>query len=139
VERDTGGDLDPRDPLRRRPRFRGLVEYRQSLRALRRLSLRSILPGFGGVIRVPDRAIRDSLLYYEVRVQRIERSLRSVTALGQAVTAYEIWHSLFPNDDPATEMRTRLLTVIGALDVLEEQGQCVTQRRDDGVLVHNHP
>jgi glyoxylase-like metal-dependent hydrolase (beta-lactamase superfamily II) len=129
---------DPGDPLRRRPRFKGLLEYRRSLRVLRRQSFGTILPGFGGVVRVPDRAIRDALLYYEVRIQRIERSLRSVTALGQSVTAYEIWHSLFPNDDPATEMRTRLLMVIGALDVLEDLGQCVTQRRDDGVLLHRH-
>jgi hypothetical protein len=28
--------------------------------------------------------------------------------------------------------------VIGALDVLEELGQCVTVRRDDGVLLHRH-
>jgi len=129
---------DPRDPLRRRPRFKGLLEYRHSLRKLRRQSFSAILPGFGGVVRVPDRAIRDALLYYEVRIQRIERSLRSVTAIGQSVTAYEIWHSLFPNDDPATQMRTRLLMVIGALDVLEELGQCVTVRRDDGVLLHRH-
>jgi glyoxylase-like metal-dependent hydrolase (beta-lactamase superfamily II) len=129
---------DPADPLRRRPRFKGLLQYRNSLRALRRQTFSAILPAFGGVIRVPERAIGDALLYYEVRIQRIERSLRSVTALGQSVTAYEIWHSLFPNDDPATQMKTRLLMVIGALDVLEDLGQCVTARRDDGVLIHRH-
>jgi glyoxylase-like metal-dependent hydrolase (beta-lactamase superfamily II) len=134
----TGGLPDPADPLRRRPRYMGLLEYRRSLRRLRERSFSAILPGFGGVIRLPERAIREALLFYEVRIQRIERSLRSVSAIGQAVTAYEVWRALFPGADPVTEMRTRLLTVIGALDVLEDEGQCETSRRTDGVLVHRH-
>lgn len=134
----TDGLPDPADPLRRRPRYKGLLEYRRSLRRLRERSFRAILPGFGGVIERPDRAIREALLFYEVRIQRIERSLRSVSALGQAVTAWEIWRALFPGADPASEMRTRLLTIIGALDVLEDVGACATERRADGVLVHRH-
>jgi glyoxylase-like metal-dependent hydrolase (beta-lactamase superfamily II) len=130
---------DPRDPLRRRPRFKGLVLYRNSLRALRRRSFRTILPGFGGVIRSGDRAIREALLYYDVRIQRIERSLRSVTAMGQLVTGYELWRALFSEEDASREMRTHLLMVIGALDVLEEAGACDTTRRDDGVLLHSYP
>lgn len=132
------GLADPRDPLRRRPRFRGLLLYRNSLRSLRRQSFGTILPGYGAVIRSPERAIRRTLLFYEVRIQRIQRSLRSVAALGQVVTAYELWRALFPDDDPLTEMRTRLLMVIGTLDVLEDSGECVTARRSDGVLVHTH-
>jgi len=134
----TDGMPDPADPLRRRPRFKGLLEYRRSLRRLRDRSFRAILPGYGGVIRRPDRAIREALLFYEVRIQRIERSLRSVSALGQAVTAYEIVRALSPETDLTSGMRTRLLTVIGALDVLEDEGPCVTERRSDGVLVHRH-
>ncbi len=129
---------DPADPARRRPRFKGLVAYRNSLKRLKRESLKTILPGYGGVIKAADRAIRDALLFYDVRIQRIERSLRSVTAMGQSVTAYEIWHGMYPNDDVRTEMRDKLLMVIGALDVLEAEGLCVTRRRDDGVLVHQH-
>jgi glyoxylase-like metal-dependent hydrolase (beta-lactamase superfamily II) len=130
---------DPRDPLRRRPRFKGLVMYRNSLRSLRLGSFRFILPGFGGIIRGGDRAIREALLYYDVRIQRIERSLRSVAALGQSVTAYELWRALFSDEDASREMRTHLLMVIGALDVLEDAGACVTTRREDGVLYHAHP
>jgi glyoxylase-like metal-dependent hydrolase (beta-lactamase superfamily II) len=129
---------DPGDALMRRPRFKGLLEYRRSLRRLRERSFGAILPGFGPVIQRPDRAIQDALLFYEVRIQRIERSLRSVTALGQSVTAYEIWRALFPGEDPIEKMRTHLLTIIGALDVLEAEGLCVTERRDDGAFVHRH-
>jgi len=129
---------EPGDPARRRPRFKGLLAYRHSLKKLKREGVRTILPGYGGAIRAADRAIREALLFYDVRIQRIERSLRSVTAMGQAVTAFEIWRGMFPNDDIRTEMRDKLLMVIGALDVLEDEGLCVTRRREDGVLVHQH-
>jgi glyoxylase-like metal-dependent hydrolase (beta-lactamase superfamily II) len=133
------GDLpEPGDPLRRRPRLRGLPKYLDSLRRLRRLDANTILPAHGGVLSSAGRAIDDALLFYDVRVQRIERGLRSLAAMGQDVTAWEIWRALFPNADPVREMRNRMLMVIGALDVLEDRGLCVTRRRDDGVLLHRH-
>ena len=58
--------------------------------------------------------------------------------MGQPVTGWELWRALFPKADPLTEMRSRMLMVIGALDVLEADGSCVAERRDDGVLVHRH-
>jgi glyoxylase-like metal-dependent hydrolase (beta-lactamase superfamily II) len=64
---------DPADPLRRRPRFRGLLEMRRSLRRLRGRPLKSVLPGYGGQILRADRAVRDTLLLYDVRIQRIDR------------------------------------------------------------------
>ncbi|MCG8589009.1 MAG: MBL fold metallo-hydrolase [Proteobacteria bacterium] len=132
------GAPDPADPLRRRPRFRGLPEYMRSVRALKRQRFQTILPAHGGLIRRPDRAIEDAILFYEVRIQRIERGLRTLAAMGQEVTGWQIWEALFPKADPVKQMRTRMLMVIGALDVLEAQGICVTRRRDDGVLVHEH-
>ena len=130
------GPPDPSDPLRRRPRFKGLPAYMRSIRQLRRGSFQVVLPAHGGIIRRAERAIEDALLFYDVRVQRIERGLRTLDAMGQEVTAWEIWHALFPEADPATEMRKRMLMVIGALDVIEEAGSCETMRRADGILVH---
>jgi len=129
---------DPADPLRRRPRFRGLVEMRRSLRRLRGGGFRALLPGHGGVIRRADRTIRDTLLFYDVRLQRIERSLRRLAAMGQDVTAFEILKAIFPGDEPLESMMTHLFLVIGALDCLEEQGQVEVVRRSDGVLIHHH-
>ena len=129
---------DPGDPHRRRPRMRGLPRYLASLRGLRPLGVRTILPAHGGVLRRPERAIGDALLFYDVRIQRIERGLRTLAAMGQDVTAWEIWKALFPKADPVRDMRNRMLMVIGALDVLEDRGECTTSRRDDGVLVHRH-
>jgi len=123
---------------RSRPRFRGLPAYLETLRRLRALDPRTILPAHGGILRRPLRAIDDAMLFYDVRIQRIERGLRTLDAMGQVVTAWEIWKALFPRADPIREMRNRMLMVIGALDVLEAKGLCVTTQRDDGVLVHRH-
>ena len=74
------GAPDPRDPLRRPPRFKGLPLYLAGLRALRRQRFRMLLPAHGGVLERPARAIDDALLFYEVRIQRIERALRACAA-----------------------------------------------------------
>jgi glyoxylase-like metal-dependent hydrolase (beta-lactamase superfamily II) len=132
------GAPDPRDQLGRRPRFKGLPEYLRSVRLLRGRSFKKILPAQGVTLGPPARLVEDSLLYYEVRVHRLERGLRKLAAMGKEVTGWELWTPLFPDVDPVTEMRVRMLMVIGALDVLEESGSCVTRRRDDGVLVHRH-
>ena len=96
------------------------------------------MPGFGGVLPRPDRAIRDTLLHYDVRLQRIERGLRSLARIGQDVTAYEIWKGLFPAGEPVQEMMSHLVLVIGALDCLEADGLIDTDRRADGVFTHHH-
>jgi glyoxylase-like metal-dependent hydrolase (beta-lactamase superfamily II) len=132
----TGGPPDPRDPLGRPPRFRGLPLYLDGLRALRRRSFRMLLPAHGGVIERPARAIDDALLFYEVRVQRVERALRAAVAGRGFATAWELWERLFPKADPVTQMRTRMYMVIGALDWLEQHGRAETRWGAAGALEH---
>ena len=135
---------DPSDPCRRRPRFKGLVELRRSLRLLRGRNDKWLLPGFGGLVRRADRTIRDTILYYDVRLQRIDRSLRHLAAMNQEnqenqeLTAFELRSALFPPDEPLEQIRAQILLLIGALDCLEEDGLVVTRRRSDGVLTHRH-
>jgi glyoxylase-like metal-dependent hydrolase (beta-lactamase superfamily II) len=129
---------EPGDASLRRPRFRGLVELRKSLRRLRGRPFRVLLPGYGGIVRRADRTIQDTLLFYDVRIQRIDRGLRRLAAMGQDVTAFEIWKALFPGNESLDEMRSHLLLLIGALDCLEDDGMLVTERRPDGVLAHHH-
>jgi glyoxylase-like metal-dependent hydrolase (beta-lactamase superfamily II) len=129
---------DPEDALRRRPRFRGLVELRRSLRRLRGQPYKIFLPGYGGIIRRTDRAVRDTLLHYDVRLQRIDRGLSHLAAIGQDVTAFELWKALFPAAESLGEMRSHLILLIGALDCLEDDGKLITERRPDGVLTHHH-
>jgi len=133
-----GGRPDRGVTFDRRPRFRGLLEMRRSLRRLRRRRFKRLLPAYGGVIRRSERAIGATLLYYDVRIHRIDRGLRHLAALGQDVTAFEIWQSLFPRDAPYETIRDQLLLVIGALDCLEDEGKLETRRRRDGVLIHQH-
>jgi glyoxylase-like metal-dependent hydrolase (beta-lactamase superfamily II) len=131
------GAPDAADPLGRRPRFRGLAAYLRSLRRLRGGSFRTILPAHGGLVDRPARAIDEALLFYEVRVQRVWRALRrAAREEGRAPTAWDLWQELFPKVDPITRMRTRMLMVIGALDVLEDEERTWPERRDDGVLVY---
>lgn len=125
---------DPADPLARRPRFRGLPAYLASLRRLRGGSFRTILPAHGGILDRAARVIDEALLFYEVRVQRVERHLLRLTADGGDATAWELWRELFPKLDPETQMRTRMVMVIGALDVLEDAGRACALRRADGTL-----
>ncbi len=129
---------EPAEPLRRRPRFEGLRALRSSLRALRGRRFRRLLPAYGGILQRPDRAIHDTLLYYDVRLQRIERGLKHLAALDQDVTAFELWKALFREDESIDDMRTHLLTLIGALDCLEVDGLVVAERRADGVLTFHH-
>lgn len=133
------GAPDPGDPLARRARFRGLLAYLDSVRRLRSMgrAFRTILPAHGGILASPARVIDDAILFYEVRVQRVERALAKLGAGGG--TAWQIWQALFPKADPVTQMRTRMLMVIGALDVLEHEGRVATRRAGSEaapVLVH---
>jgi glyoxylase-like metal-dependent hydrolase (beta-lactamase superfamily II) len=130
------GAPDPRDPLARPPRFRGLPLYLAGLRALRRQRFRTLLPAHGGVIERAGRAIDDAILFYEVRIQRAERALRALTADGGFVTAWQLWERLFPKADPVTQMRTRMYMVIGALDWLEDEGRVEARWGRDRVLEH---
>jgi glyoxylase-like metal-dependent hydrolase (beta-lactamase superfamily II) len=127
---------EPGDRLNRRPRFKGLVEMRRSLKRLRGQRFRRLLPGYGGIIDRAERAIQDILLFYDVRIQRIDRGLRHLAAMGQDVTVFELWQALFPQDESIDEMRTHLLTLIGALDCLEAEGR-VRVERQDSILTHS--
>jgi glyoxylase-like metal-dependent hydrolase (beta-lactamase superfamily II) len=130
------GSPDPRDPLARPPRFKGLPLYVDGLRALRRTRYRMILPAHGGVLPRAARAIDDALLFYEVRVQRIERALRQLSGASGFATAWQVWEALFPKADPVSQMRTRMYMVIGALDLLEAEGRLETRYGTGRVFEH---
>ena len=130
------GAPDPHDALRRPPRFKGLPLYLAGLRALRRQRFRMLLPAHGGVLEHPGRAIDEAMLFYQVRIQRIERALRGAAAARGWATAWEIWEQLFPKADPVTQMRTRMYMVIGALDLLEAQGNVEARWGAAGALEH---
>jgi glyoxylase-like metal-dependent hydrolase (beta-lactamase superfamily II) len=129
------GAPDPADPLARRPRFRGLPRYLASLRALRTRRFRTLLPAHGGVLDRPARVIDDALLFYEVRVQRVERALgRAAGEEGGPVSPWAVWRRVFPHADPVGEMRNRMYLVLGALDLFEAEGRVAVERDASGAL-----
>jgi len=131
------GTPAPGDPLARPSCFVGLPLYMRSLRALRAGGFRRILPAHGGVIERAVQAIDAALLFYEVRVQRIARTLQKLShEAGGPVSAWQVWERLFPKADPVTQMRNRMYMVIGGLAVLEEQGAVAVERDAGGCLVH---
>jgi glyoxylase-like metal-dependent hydrolase (beta-lactamase superfamily II) len=127
---------DPDDPAGRRPRLRGLLGYLDSLRDLKELNPRLILPAHGGFVTNPARTMEAARRFYESRVRRVMRVLDELTGERGEATAWEIWRAMYPRAQPEGELRRRMLLVIGALDILEEDGDCQTARRGDGVLVH---
>jgi len=129
---------DPNDSLQRKPRFRGLYEYLNSLDRLRLLPMRVILPGHGEIINDPQRAIEKSMRFYNIRIKRVKRVLQEMTATGQMITAWDMWDALYRRVELGGIMRRRMSMLIGIIDVLELQGHCLSQRRDDGVLVFRH-
>ncbi|MEB2346678.1 MAG: MBL fold metallo-hydrolase [Deltaproteobacteria bacterium] len=126
----------PGDPLGRRPCFRGLPAYLGSLRGLRGRSFRRILPAHGGIIDRPARAIEEAILFYSVRIQRIERALARAAESSGAASAWAVWQALFPKLDPLTQMRTRMMMVIGGLDELEACGRVRVEWGPGGILLH---
>jgi glyoxylase-like metal-dependent hydrolase (beta-lactamase superfamily II) len=130
------GAPDPRDRLRRPPRFQGLPLYLAGLRALRRQRFRMLLPAHGGVLDRPGQTIDEALLFYEVRIQRIERALHAAAAGSGWASAWQVWERLFPKADPVSGMRTRMYMVIGALDGLEAEGRVETRWNAAGFLEH---
>jgi len=128
------GPPDPRDPLRRRPRFRGLSHYMASLRDLQGRACKTLLPAHGGVLQHPRRNLEDAILFYEVRIQRVWRALQAISVERGVASAWEIWQRVFPKADPLREMRNRMFLVIGALDIFEEGGRLTVERGDDGSL-----
>jgi len=130
----TGSGPEPSDPLGRRPRFRGLPAYLASLQELRARRFRALLPAHGGVLQHAQRAIQQAILFYEVRIQRVERALHRIAGQHGEATAWQVWRQVFPKADPVREMRNRMYLVIGALDLFEAQGTVTLRRRDDGSL-----
>jgi glyoxylase-like metal-dependent hydrolase (beta-lactamase superfamily II) len=128
------GAPHPSDPLARPPRFKGLPLYIEGLRALRRTRYRKILPAHGGVIDRPARAIDDAILFYEVRIQRVERTLLQLGGASGWATAWDVWQQLFPKADPVSQMRNRMYMVIGALDWLEAEGRVEARWSADRIL-----
>ena len=113
----------PRRGVRERPR--SLPDYVQSLRRVRELEIRKVLPGHGEPL-YDHRALIDAILtHHAVRGALILQLLRE----GER-TVYELGVALFGGELPGVELFLVMSEIIGHLDILELAGKAVRVEED---------
>ncbi len=127
--------VNPNPLLRRpdpgQPRGRSLVEYQHSLRRTRALGLAKMHPGHGGVIENPIEAIDWILGRHAKRCA----SLVDALAGGAPATPYDLVRKVYP-DLAAYWTDLGISSVVGHLELLEEQGKVRFQHADGTLLAY---
>ncbi len=117
----------PSDPLvlvaeGRLKEYKSLTSYKASLETVKRMNLKVLLPGHGGIIQDPSKKIEDRLKAIEKRKLAILRTLKKGSQ-----TAAQITRQLFPNL-PQSHLFIGILDVLNHLELLEED--VLVERRD---------
>lgn len=103
------------------PRWPSLPPFLQSVRRLRQLPVRRVLPGHGSAVDEPARLFDRFEAHHERRATAIRRLLRE-----QPDTAYGIARRLFPRIGPA-RLAQATTEVIGHFDVLYGAGEALRE------------
>ncbi|WP_339061448.1 MBL fold metallo-hydrolase [Tepidibacillus marianensis] len=101
------------------PRPKSVVDYRNSLLKIRKLSLNKIYSGHGAVIHNPYEVIDHQL----ERFERKKRQLESFLKQGN-FSVYELMKLVYPNRYQK-HLALYFAEVIGHLDLLEEEGKVI--------------
>jgi glyoxylase-like metal-dependent hydrolase (beta-lactamase superfamily II) len=112
-------------------KFKALVSYVASARAVRDLELDCVLPGHGEAFAGHRELLDNLFVFYAGRQERIMKRLSTGPA-----TAYELVPAVFPRVDIG-RMYLMLSEVVGNVEVLEEAGK--VQRFDDGAVTRFRP
>ena len=96
--------------------YKSLKTYLASLRKVREMDLRLVLPGHGDVIERPSERIEELLSFIGER----KGLMRDILSKG-AQTPFQIMNRLFP-ELPANELFLAISEIMGHLEVLEEEG-----------------
>ncbi len=110
-------------------RWPSLPAFLDSVRRLRALSPRRVLPGHGAAVDDPARLFSRFERHHERRNRRI-----SALLADRPDSAYGIAMRLFPHL-PAERVRQAMTEVIGHLDVLLAAGEATPREDADGVLL----
>ena len=113
----------PREGMPDRPR--SLPHYLQSLRRIRELDLRKVLPGHGDPVYDHRAQIDEILSHHTVREGLILQLLRQ-----KDYTAYELGVALFGGGLPGVELFLVMSEIIGHLDLLELEGNVRRVEKD---------
>jgi len=106
----------PRLGMKERPR--SLIDYMRSLRRIRDLEVRKVLPGHGEPVYDHRLLVDDILAHHQHRGRLILQLLRE-----GAKSVYELGLALFGRELPGVQFFLVMSEVIGHLDVLELQGK----------------
>jgi glyoxylase-like metal-dependent hydrolase (beta-lactamase superfamily II) len=99
--------------------YKSLKAYTASLKRVREMRLKLVLPGHGDVIANPSARIEELLSFIGER----RRLIRDILTRG-AQTPFQIMNELFP-DLPASELFLAISEIVGHLEVLEEESLAV--------------
>ena len=113
----------PREGMPDRPR--SLPHYLQSLRRIRELDIRKVLPGHGEPVYDHRAQIDEILSHHTVREGLILQLLRQ-----KDYTAYELGVALFGGGLPGVELFLVVSEIIGHLDLLELEGNVRRVEKD---------
>jgi glyoxylase-like metal-dependent hydrolase (beta-lactamase superfamily II) len=114
----------PRLGMSERPR--SLVDYMSSLRRIRELQVRRVLPGHGEPVYDHRFLVDDILAHHRHRGQLILQLLRD----GDK-SVYELGLALFGRELPGVQFFLVMSEVIGHLDVLELEGKVSKRKASD--------
>ncbi|MBL8953248.1 MAG: MBL fold metallo-hydrolase [Myxococcaceae bacterium] len=98
-------------------KFKALVSYYRSARAVKAMELECLLPGHGEAFKGHVELLEGLFQFYELRQNRIMKRLGSEPA-----TVYELVSAVFPRVDIG-RMYLMLSEVMGNVEVLEERGE----------------
>jgi glyoxylase-like metal-dependent hydrolase (beta-lactamase superfamily II) len=109
-------------------RSKSLVEYIGQLRRVAAMDISVAWPGHGEPIHdVPD-LVRQRIAFHALRAEHILELLD-----GNAPTAYQVAHLLFPRLDPIN-LFLAISEVLGHLELLESEGRVRSVQRGDAIM-----
>ena len=111
------------------PRWPSLPPFLESMRRLRDLPLRRVLPGHGEAVDDPQRLFERFEIHHARRARRIRALLAE-----RPDSAYGVATRLFPHL-PAERAGQAMTEVIGHFDVLLASGEATCEEGEGGVLV----
>jgi glyoxylase-like metal-dependent hydrolase (beta-lactamase superfamily II) len=113
----------PRLGMADRPR--SLPDYVRSLRQIRELDVRKVLPGHGEPVYDHRALVDEILLHHEERGRLVLQLLKE-----RDRTVYELGVALFGGELPGVQLFLVMSEIIGHLDILELEGKATRVERD---------
>lgn len=103
-------------------RPKSLVDYKSSLEKINRMDIKMILSGHGKVITEPEQVVEQQLIRLNQRINKIKDYIKF-----EPLTANQIMQSIY-SDRFENNLPLYFSEILGALDLLENQGEIISVR-----------